>query len=256
MKYPYDGSVWATIPNETTEDVDWAVHAARSAFSGWKKTRRTERRNLLYSIADVFDDHADELGELETRQNGKLIREMNGQMLTYVKHEPYGVVVAITPWNSPLLLVVGKLARAIATGNTFGHRPSEHTPVSALRLAETIAEETDLPDGVRTEGFHQAQRVAGRIDVGTVWVNEYWIPPSLAERRLQGQRPRPDARRGELRRVPADEIRVHRSHRRRREPVLVGAENGGHRVQRSSARSAACFPAIRPVARPSENPRW
>ncbi|MFB6205629.1 MAG: aldehyde dehydrogenase [Haloglomus sp.] len=179
VEYPYDGTVWASVPAGTPEDVDAAVGAARDAAETWRETTLSERRSVLESIADALDDHAEELAELETRQNGKLIREMRGQMevigewyryygslaeserggvvptekkegemFNYVKSEPYGVVGAITPWNSPLLLTAWKLAPALATGNTFVHKPSEQTPVSALRFAEILAGETELPDGV------------------------------------------------------------------------------------------------------------
>jgi len=179
VEYPYDGTVWASVPDGTGEDVDRAVDVASEAADEWADTPPSERRAVLFSIADALDDHAAELGELETRQNGKLVREMKGQasalgeqyryygglidgdrgdvvpvenkdgeMFNYVEHEPYGVVGAITPWNSPLLLTTWKLAPALAAGNTFVHKPSEQTPVSALRFAEILAEETDLPDGV------------------------------------------------------------------------------------------------------------
>ncbi|MFB6122809.1 MAG: aldehyde dehydrogenase [Haloferacaceae archaeon] len=179
VAYPYDGSVWASVPDGTADDVDRAVSTAREAFEGWRETSPSERRSVLYSIADAVDEHATELGRLETRQNGKLLREMEGQMevlgewyryygslaetergdtvpvenkdgemRNYVEHEPYGVVGAITPWNSPLLLTTWKLAPALAAGNAFVHKPSEQTPVSALRFAEILSEETDLPDGV------------------------------------------------------------------------------------------------------------
>lgn len=69
-------------------------------------------------------------------------------MFNYTLEEPLGVVGAITPWNAPILLTAWKLAPALATGNTLVHKPSEHTPVSALRFAELIHEQTDLPDGV------------------------------------------------------------------------------------------------------------
>ena len=178
VEYPYDGSVWAHVPNGTHADIDTAVSAARDQFSAWRDTSPTRRREVLYEIADAIDDHTDELAELETKQNGKLIREMRGQMeslgewyryygglietdrgstvpvenkddgmFNYVEDVPYGVVGAITPWNSPLLLTAWKLAPALAAGNTFVHKPSEQTPVSALRFAEIITEETSLPDG-------------------------------------------------------------------------------------------------------------
>jgi aldehyde dehydrogenase (NAD+) len=177
--YPYDGSVWASVPDGTAADVDRAVEAARAAFADWRETGPSERRSTLNAIADALDDHAAELGRLETRQNGKLLREMEGQtqglgewyryyaslaettrgdtvpvenkggeLFNYVEHEPYGVVGAITPWNSPLLLTTWKLAPALAAGNAFVHKPSEQTPVSALRFAEILRDETPLPDGV------------------------------------------------------------------------------------------------------------
>jgi aldehyde dehydrogenase (NAD+) len=71
-----------------------------------------------------------------------------GGMTVHTREEPLGVVGAITPWNSPLMLTTWKLAPALAAGNTFVHKPSEETPVSALRFAELVAERTDLPDGV------------------------------------------------------------------------------------------------------------
>lgn len=181
VEYPYNGEVWATVPQGTAGDVDRAVQAARAAFErdDWSGLLPSERADHLQDIADVIDDHADELAELETRQNGKLIREMSGQMqglgdwyryyagqcrtlenkmipvenkdgemFNYVVEEPRGVVGAITPWNSPLLLTTFKLAPALAAGCTFVHKPSTYTPVSALRFAELLYEEADLPAGV------------------------------------------------------------------------------------------------------------
>ncbi|MFB6165830.1 MAG: aldehyde dehydrogenase [Haloarculaceae archaeon] len=181
VEYPYDGTVWASIPEGTPGDVDRAVDAAERAFeaSEWRGLLPSERASHLEAVADVIDEHADELAELETRQNGKLIREMSsqmaglgdwyryyagqcrtledrvipvenkdGQMFNYVVEEPRGVVGAITPWNSPLLLTTFKLAPALAAGCTFVHKPSSYTPVSALRLAELLHEEAGLPAGV------------------------------------------------------------------------------------------------------------
>jgi len=181
VEYPYTGEVWASVPDGTAADVDTAVSVARGTFESdrWNGLSRSERAAILRQIGEVFDTHAEELGRLETRQNGKLIREMEGQMgivgdyyrffaglcetedvgdvkpvenkdgqfFNYTRKEPLGVVGAITPWNSPLLLTTFKLAPALAAGNTFVHKPSEQTPVSALRFAELISEKTDLPDG-------------------------------------------------------------------------------------------------------------
>lgn len=182
VEYPFTGEVWSTVPNGTASNVDKAVSAARDAFESerWGGLNRSQRAAIIRQIGELFDDHAEELGELETRQNGKLIREMEGQMniigdyyrffaglcetenvgevkpvenkdgqfFNYTRTEPLGVVAAITPWNSPLLLTTFKLAPALAAGNTFVHKPSEQTPVSALRFAELLSKETDLPDGV------------------------------------------------------------------------------------------------------------
>ena len=178
VKYPYDGTIWASVPDGTAADIDSAVLAAREAFEIWRESTPTRRREVLHEIAEAADDYAAELAELETKQNGKLIREMRGQtdllgewyryyaglietdrgttvpvenknggMFNYVRKEPYGVVGAITPWNSPLLLSAWKLAPALAAGNTVVQKPSEQTPVSALRFAELLAQETSLPDG-------------------------------------------------------------------------------------------------------------
>jgi aldehyde dehydrogenase (NAD+) len=179
VEYPYDGTIWASVPAATAADVDEMVTVAAKAFESWRDVRPSKRSRILRQIGDVVWDHAEELGRLETRQNGKLIREMvgqmkgmakwyqyfaslaqtiegrtppvenkRGQMFNYTYKVPYGVVGAITAWNSPLLLTAFKLAPALAAGNAFIHKPSEHTPVSALRFAELLHEHTDLPDGV------------------------------------------------------------------------------------------------------------
>lgn len=182
VSYPYTGEVWATVPRATATDINEAVSAARQAFfdSEWATWGHSQRRKVLNQIAEIFDNNADELARLETRQNGKLIREMrpqmdavgdwyryyarlcddvgearvnpvenkDGRMFNYVKKEPYGVVGAITPWNSPLLVTAWKLAPALAAGNTVVQKPSEETPVSALRFVELVYKHTDLPKGV------------------------------------------------------------------------------------------------------------
>ncbi|WP_247730334.1 aldehyde dehydrogenase [Halovivax limisalsi] len=177
---PYSGEEWATVPNGTDEDVDDAITTAREAFESddWRGITPSERATLLHEIADTIAEYAAELAELETRQTGKPIRDMEGlmallprwfryyaglcevssgavlpvdgapdQQFNYTTTEPYGVVGAITPWNSPLNLTVSKLAPALAAGNTFVHKPSEKTPVSALRFAELLSAHTDLPPG-------------------------------------------------------------------------------------------------------------
>jgi acyl-CoA reductase-like NAD-dependent aldehyde dehydrogenase len=162
----------------TEADVDAAVAAASQAFNNplWRDLSATRRGHLLRRLADLVGENADELATMETQDNGKLLREMRGQlatlpeylyyyagmadkvqgsqiptnsalMLNYTQREPLGVVGAITPWNSPLTLTTSKLAPALAAGNTLVIKPSEYTSRTVLRLAE-LAVEAGFPDGV------------------------------------------------------------------------------------------------------------
>ncbi|WP_433734657.1 aldehyde dehydrogenase [Nocardia sp. CA-129566] len=174
---PFTGRPWATAPDGDAADVDKAVAAARAALSGpWGKLTGFQRAALLRRLGDILARDADVLAEFETRDSGKLLREMRGQMaympewfyffagladkiegsaipsdrpnfFAYTRHEPIGVVAAIVPWNSPLLLLAWKLAPALAAGCTFVVKPSDYTPVSALELAERV-EEAGFPPGV------------------------------------------------------------------------------------------------------------
>ena len=175
---PYTQEVWAEAPEASEQDVADAVQAARTAFDDgpWRGWTAEQRSDLLYRIAGLIERDATDLAECETRDNGKGIREMVGQMrslpgwyryfahlaatvegrltntgkpnfLGYVVDEPVGVVAGILPWNSPLLLLTFKLAPALAAGCTFVAKPSEVAPVSILRFARLLAE-AGVPDGV------------------------------------------------------------------------------------------------------------
>nr|EJJ02416.1 aldehyde dehydrogenase family protein [Rhodococcus sp. JVH1] len=174
---PFTGRPWATVPDGGVSDVDRAVRAAREALNGpWGRMTATARGKLIWKLGDVIAREADNLAELEVRDGGKLLREMAGQMkglpeyyyyyagmadkleggviptdkpnyLVYTKHEPVGVVGAITPWNSPLLLLTWKLAAGLAAGCTFVVKPSDHTPASTLAFAR-LFEEAGFPPGV------------------------------------------------------------------------------------------------------------
>ena len=174
---PFTGEPWAEVPDAGAQDVDAAVTAARAALDGpWGSLTATQRGRLLHRLADLLARDAERLAGLETRDNGKLLREMTGQMaylpewyryyggladklegsviptdkpnyLVYTRLEPVGVVAAITPWNSPLLLLTWKLAPALAAGCTVVVKPSDYTPVSTLVLAELVAE-AGFPPGV------------------------------------------------------------------------------------------------------------
>ncbi|WP_037812294.1 aldehyde dehydrogenase [Amycolatopsis sp. La24] len=175
---PFDGQEWAHVPAATVQDVDDAVTAARRAFDEgpWAQSTPLRRAALLRKFGDLIKENADELARIQVLENGKLIREVAGQTAALANHcyffagvaeapvgetlassvpnmqvftvrEPIGVVAAITPWNSPLALLLWKLCPALAAGNTVVVKPSEITPVSTLVLARLI-QEAGFPDGV------------------------------------------------------------------------------------------------------------
>lgn len=175
---PYTGKVWATVPEAGEEDVDRAVRAAREAFDTgpWGKMTGTERARLMRRLAELIDENAERIAEVESTDNGKLLREMRGQLkglpewyyyfagaadkiqgetipsdkpnfFVYTRREPIGVVGAILPWNSPLLLLTFKLAPALAAGCTIVAKPAEQTPASTLEFAK-LFEEAGFPPGV------------------------------------------------------------------------------------------------------------
>jgi len=175
---PYTGRVWATAPEAGEEDVDRAVRAAREAFDEgpWGEMTGTERARLLRRLAELIAENADGIARVESTDNGKLLREMGGQMkalpewyyyfagaadkihgetipsdkpnfLLYTRREPIGVVGAIVPWNSPVLLLTWKLAPALAAGCTVVAKPAEQTPASVLEFAR-LFEEAGFPPGV------------------------------------------------------------------------------------------------------------
>jgi aldehyde dehydrogenase (NAD+) len=175
---PYTGEPWAEVPQCDASDADAAVDAAHEAFvkGPWASMKPTARGKLLRRLGDLIARDADRLAAIEVRDNGKLLSEMGGQLryipewfhyfggladkieggvipidkpdvFTYTKREPLGVVVAITPWNSPLLLLTWKLAPALAAGNTIVIKPSEFTSCSTLALME-LFKEAGFPDGV------------------------------------------------------------------------------------------------------------
>lgn len=177
-KNPFTGKAWAVIPRGNAQDIDGAVQAANRAFvSGpWASMHPSDRGLLLHRVGELIAANAERLAELEVRDNGKLKIEMLGQMkylprwfqyyggladkiegrmpptdkkgmLHYVSYEPIGVVGAITPWNSPLLLTVWKIAPALAAGNTVVIKPSEFASTSLLALVE-LFHQAGFPKGV------------------------------------------------------------------------------------------------------------
>src|SRR6059036_154782 len=174
---PATGETFAEVAEADKADVDKAVAAARKATTGkWSKMSARDRGRLLYKLSQVIEQHAPELAELETRDNGKPIKESTyidlpgvvenfeyfagwatkiegetipvpGQMFNYTLREPVGVCGQIIPWNFPLLMAAWKLAPALACGNTSVLKPAEQTPLTALRLGELL-QEAGVPDGV------------------------------------------------------------------------------------------------------------
>ncbi|MEU9456594.1 aldehyde dehydrogenase [Streptomyces sp. NPDC048277] len=158
-------------------DIDRAVTAAKNAFEDprWRDLSQTRRGHLLRRLGELIAENAEDLARMETLDNGKLLREMRGQLATlpeyyhyyagladkihgdfiptsdrrvlnYTAREPLGVVGAITPWNSPLTLTSSKLAPALCAGNTVVIKPSEYTSATVVRLAE-LALEAGFPPG-------------------------------------------------------------------------------------------------------------
>lgn len=173
---PYTGEEWAQIAEGDERDVERAVAAAAAAYPAWRATTPTQRGKLLTRLADLIEQEAQRLGEIEVRDNGKLLAEMAGQtrylaewyryyggladkvegavlptdkpnVFNYTRYEPLGVVAMITPWNSPLLLLAWKLPAALAAGNTAVIKPSEFTSASTLEFVE-LFERAGFPPGV------------------------------------------------------------------------------------------------------------
>jgi (Z)-2-((N-methylformamido)methylene)-5-hydroxybutyrolactone dehydrogenase len=175
---PFSGEPWAMIARGNAQDADQAVRTAHAAFTEgpWPQMTASQRGALLRKLGDLVAQHAARLAEIEVLDNGKLIAEMRGQLnyvpqwyyyyggladkvegavipldkkgyFNFTRYEPLGVVVAITPWNSPLLLTAWKLAPALAAGNTVVIKPSEFTSVSTLEFVKLV-EEAGFPAGV------------------------------------------------------------------------------------------------------------
>ncbi|KJS38162.1 MAG: aldehyde dehydrogenase [Rhodospirillaceae bacterium BRH_c57] len=181
---PADGQILTRFPAAQAEDVDRAVAAARAAFDGgdWPAMRPVERERMLHRLANLIEENADELAELESVDNGKsvlmarhgdmamavdFLRYMAGwatkiegttitpsvpyipdmRFTAYTLREPVGVVGAIIPWNFPLLMAVWKIGPALASGCTVVLKPAEETSLTALRLGELVLE-AGYPAGV------------------------------------------------------------------------------------------------------------
>src|SRR6195256_1085941 len=174
---PSTGQTLAEVAEADKADIDKAVAAARRAFEGkWSRLSARDRGRLLYKLSQLIEEHAKDLAELETQDNGKPIKDslyvdlpqvaenfeyfagwptkiegetipVPGQMFNYTVREPMGVCGQIIPWNFPLLMAAWKLGPALAAGNTIVLKPAEQTPVTAMELGRLI-QEAGFPDGV------------------------------------------------------------------------------------------------------------
>jgi betaine-aldehyde dehydrogenase len=172
---PATAAVIDSVPNGTAEDALKAIEAAKAAFKEWRWVTALERCEMLHEAARKLRDHFDEVVEVLTREEGKAISENEEEVewtigtmdyyaelarnyrgrvvppgersqFNFVLKEPYGVVGCIVPFNYPLLLMIWKVAPALAAGNTVIIKPSTHTPLSTLRLAEVVFDH--FPPGV------------------------------------------------------------------------------------------------------------
>jgi len=197
---PADGSLLTRIAAAEAEDVDLAVAAAQRAFPAWAALSPADRGRLLLKLADAIEANAEELAQLESRDTGHPIRDsrnldvprtaacfryfggmadkiegsvipVEAGFLNYVQRKPIGVVGQIVPWNFPLMFTSWKMGPALAAGNTVVIKPSEITPLSALRIAE-LMKEVGFPDGVVNVvpgyGHTAGQRLADHPDVGKI----------------------------------------------------------------------------------------
>jgi aldehyde dehydrogenase (NAD+) len=175
---PATGEQLTTVPDAAAPDVDRAVRAARHTFEAgvWRNMNASRREKIIWRIGELIEKNKEELGMLESLNNGKTFREalrgdippsgdifyyyagwtrriygetipVDGNYLNYTLREPVGVVGMITAWNYPLLLAAWKVAPALATGCSMVIKPSEMTPLTTLKLAEYCVE-AGVPEGV------------------------------------------------------------------------------------------------------------
>ncbi|HWA18808.1 MAG TPA: gamma-aminobutyraldehyde dehydrogenase [Devosia sp.] len=173
---PRDGSLIEAIAEASPAQVDAAVNAAEAAFAGWSRTTPGQRSGYLHRIASAIEADGQAFAALEALNCGKpinavlndeipaivdcwrffagAVRNMTGSvageylpgMTSMVRRDPIGIVGSIAPWNYPLMMMAWKLAPALAGGNTIVFKPSEQTPLTALKLAKLLAD--ILPEGV------------------------------------------------------------------------------------------------------------
>jgi aminobutyraldehyde dehydrogenase len=189
----------AQVPNMSAGEVDTVVERAKAALPEWLDATPKERSELLLKLADVIDENAEELAQIESRNVGKPLmvsrdempfsadnlrffagaaRNLEGKSAgeyikgytSIIRREPIGIVAGICPWNYPLMMAVWKLGPALAAGNAQILKPSEQTPLSLLRFMELAADV--IPDGVLQvvtgDGVPTGERLVTHPDIGLV----------------------------------------------------------------------------------------
>ncbi|MES1246537.1 MAG: gamma-aminobutyraldehyde dehydrogenase [Actinomycetota bacterium] len=198
---PATGEAIASVPRCGAEDVDRAVAAAKAVWPEWSEKTPKDRSELLHRMADVLDEHAEELAQLESLNVGKPLMASRDEMpfsadnirffagaarhlegksageyiegyTSIVRREPLGIVAGICPWNYPLMMAVWKFGPALAAGNVQILKPSEQTPLSLLRYVQLLVEKDVLPAGVLQvvtgDGVPVGQRLVEHPDVRLV----------------------------------------------------------------------------------------
>jgi 1-pyrroline dehydrogenase len=196
---PATGEVIAEVPRCAAEDVDRAVEAAKKVLPDWLDKTPKDRSELLHKLADVIDDNAEELAQLESLNVGKPLMASRDEMpfsadnlrffagaarnlegkstgeyiqgyTSMVRREPLGIVAGICPWNYPLMMAIWKMGPALAAGNVQILKPSEQTPLSLLRFVQ-LAQEV-IPAGVLQvitgDGVPAGERLVSHPDVRLV----------------------------------------------------------------------------------------
>ncbi len=196
---PATGEVVAEVPRCNAEDVDRAVEAANRALPDWLDKTPKDRSELLHALADVLEEHAEELAQLESLNVGKPLmasrdempfstdnlrffagaaRQLEGKSAgeyisgytSIIRREPLGIVGGICPWNYPLMMAIWKLGPALAAGNVQILKPSEQTPLSLLRFVQLAQDK--IPEGVLQvvtgDGVPVGERLVAHPDVRLV----------------------------------------------------------------------------------------
>lgn len=202
VRNPATGDLIATVPDGESPDIDRAVAAARTSFErkSWRGMDPSKKERILWRVSELLEKYKEELTLLESMENGKTVREaasadvgpaidcfryyagwvrkiygetipVDGPYLNYTLREPVGVVGAIVPWNYPLQIAAWKVAPALACGCSVVLKPSEMTPLTALRLAE-ICLEAGIPEGVLNVvtgyGWTAGEAIGRHMDVDKV----------------------------------------------------------------------------------------